>query len=424
MRSPGAEVARAVSCASEPCLGTSVLESTVEYAAVLGSTILEVAIGVVFVFLLVSLLVSAMREGLETWLKTRASHLEAGLREVLRDREGTGLVKQFYNHPLIYSLYSGDYVPRPARKESSLLIARGRNLPPYIPSSSFALALMDMAARGPEPTATAAQPLTLETIRTNVGLIEDPAIQRALLIAVDHADGDLQQLQMNLEAWYNSAMDRVSGWYKRSSQVILLLLGLAMAVALNINAIHIGVVLSRDSTARELIVASAQKSAASGLTNYKAASDQLQGLGTLVGWSAGWRTELKENGASDVAGWLLTAFAVSFGAPFWFDLLNRLIVVRSTVKPHQKSPEEGSADRGTDDSDSVPSTPPPFASGLPLAPGPSTGIVPALPVFASGASALDTGNDLDGCDVDMSQSITADEKLPAATGGVRLCRTH
>ena len=74
----------------------------------LGSTILDVAIGIVFVFLLVTLLASAMREGLETWLKTRASYLEAGLREVLRDRDGTGLVKQFYNHPLIYSLYSGD----------------------------------------------------------------------------------------------------------------------------------------------------------------------------------------------------------------------------------------------------------------------------------------------------------------------------
>ena len=43
-------------------------------------------------------------------------------------------------------------------------------------------------------------------------------------------------------------------------------------------------------------------------------------------------------------GWLLTAFAVSFGAPFWFDLLNRFMVVRSTVKPKEKSPEEGSKD--------------------------------------------------------------------------------
>jgi hypothetical protein len=46
-----------------------------------------------------------------------------------------------------------------------------------------------------------------------------------------------------------------------------------------------------------------------------------------------------------VLGWLLTAAAISLGAPFWFDVLGKFMVVRSTVKPHEKSPEEGSADR-------------------------------------------------------------------------------
>jgi hypothetical protein len=44
-------------------------------------------------------------------------------------------------------------------------------------------------------------------------------------------------------------------------------------------------------------------------------------------------------------GWLITAAAISLGAPFWFDTLNRFMVVRSTVKPKEKSPEEGSKDR-------------------------------------------------------------------------------
>src|SRR5207237_9483467 len=50
-------------------------------------------------------------------------------------------------------------------------------------------------------------------------------------------------------------------------------------------------------------------------------------------------------------GLLLTAFAVSQGAPFWFDLLNKIIVIRSTVKPREKSREEGTKDK--------PPTPPP-----------------------------------------------------------------
>jgi hypothetical protein len=44
-------------------------------------------------------------------------------------------------------------------------------------------------------------------------------------------------------------------------------------------------------------------------------------------------------------GYVLTAFAISLGAPFWFDMLNRMMVIRETVKPHEKSPEESSEDK-------------------------------------------------------------------------------
>ncbi len=32
-------------------------------------------------------------------------------------------------------------------------------------------------------------------------------------------------------------------------------------------------------------------------------------------------------------GWILTAVAISMGAPFWFDMLNKVVAVRSSVKP-------------------------------------------------------------------------------------------
>ncbi len=44
-----------------------------------------------------------------------------------------------------------------------------------------------------------------------------------------------------------------------------------------------------------------------------------------------------------VFGWFITALAIMLGAPFWFDVLNKLIVVRSTIKPKEKSPDEGFA---------------------------------------------------------------------------------
>ena len=40
----------------------------------------------------------------------------------------------------------------------------------------------------------------------------------------------------------------------------------------------------------------------------------------------------------------MTGFALSMGAPFWFDMLNKIMVVRATVKPHEKSLDEGSKD--------------------------------------------------------------------------------
>ncbi len=44
-------------------------------------------------------------------------------------------------------------------------------------------------------------------------------------------------------------------------------------------------------------------------------------------------------------GLLITGLAISQGAPFWFDLLNKFIVIRSTVKPKEKSQEQPSKDR-------------------------------------------------------------------------------
>jgi hypothetical protein len=45
-----------------------------------------------------------------------------------------------------------------------------------------------------------------------------------------------------------------------------------------------------------------------------------------------------------LTGWLITTLALSLGAPFWFDTLNKFMVVRSTVKPKEKSTTEGSKD--------------------------------------------------------------------------------
>jgi hypothetical protein len=376
-----------------------------------GSEILDVAIGLVFIYILLSVICAAVREVIEAKVKSRAAYLEHGIRELLHDKAGVGLAASFYNHPLIYSLFAATYTPGDAKKPPGLL-ARGGNLPSYIPAKNFALALMDMAVRG---TATdvvssdpGAPPITIETLRTNVLNLNNAAVQRVLLMAVDSARGDLDLAQKNLEDWYESAMDRVSGWYKRSTQWILFFIGLALAVGLNVNTIAIGDYLYWNEGAREALVARAAAASTdpASVNNYDAAKRELDELRLPIGWTAGGaprRTHEQFSWWGDrvapIFGWLLTALAASLGAPFWFDALNKVMVIRSTVKPHEKSKEEATEDRQLPMAFAQETSPPPRAASVP--------------------SPRDAETNIDGCDVPMSDAeATADEDLPAAEGGV------
>src|SRR5215471_3393478 len=106
------------------------------------TAIVDVAMGMVFVYLLLSLMCSAANELIELWLKNRATDLERGLRELLQDPDGSGLVQKVYNHPLISGLFEGDYQKVTLGMGKRMM---GRvKLPSYIPSRTFALALMDI----------------------------------------------------------------------------------------------------------------------------------------------------------------------------------------------------------------------------------------------------------------------------------------
>jgi len=419
-----------------------------------GSEILEVAIGIVFIFLLLSVICTAVREGIDGWLKTRAAFLEQGIREMLHDKHAVGLARTFYNHPIIYGLYAGHYVPRPADKRPSAL-ARGEGLPSYIPSRNFAVAILDIAARGPETQLGASNGtsprLTLQAVREGVHNLENGPVQRMLLTAVDTAQGDLDRAVANIAAWYDSAMDRVSGAYKRSTQKILFITGLALAILLNVNPITIADYLYHSDAARTAIVAQAEaavrdssfvKASAVGTPQYRAARSALDSLRLPIGWNAvdfGIGTSNKtmtiagreqqvvvHRGIWDyvlvpIMGWLITAFAATLGAPFWFDILNKVMVIRSTVKPHEKSPEESSEDRQSPkdraktDAGSIGEGAAAIGagSGAPLlgavAPSPTPSVLPART----------PDDDIDGCDVELVGSgATTDDALPPARGGI------
>ena len=460
------------------------------------STILDVAIGIVFVYLLLSLICSAANELIELALKKRAIDLERGIRELLVPGSESGtddLVAKLYNHALINGLFAGRY--EDTRIASRLRYIWRTQLPTYIPSRSFALALMDLVlpgtTGGSPPAATqsgtagAAPPAfdvkldtppppptaptgVLANLRAAIGsnplLATSPQAQQALISLIDAAGDDAAKARQNIEDWFNSSMDRVSGWYKRRAQVFIFIIGFFVAISVNADSVIVAKRLATDRSLREALVSAAQDYAkanataspagapnntatspskkqsattesattpanpnqppepsatptpittASPATNpneqpaanvkstptpvptpcweqackdnpdtpqckakqrickcaaeacegqpdspqckLKQSTCQLDDLGLPIGWrdeewpgirfwEKGFLSRWYPAARLHFFGWLLTALAISLGAPFWFDLLNKFIVVRSTVKPKEKSPEEKSKD--------------------------------------------------------------------------------
>lgn len=196
-----------------------------------GLPVLDLVLGMVFLYLLLSLVCTAVVEWISGLRRRRAQVLAHGIRELLGDpsaaSNGGATAEAFYAHPLIQSL---------TRTSTSGADA----LPSYVPARTFALALLDLlapatvdeaivqaAAVGDLASQQAAR--TAHAAQTAIARMHDvvDAVQklppesylgRTLRVLIADARGDLAALQENLEVWYNHAMDRVSGWYKRWTQ--------------------------------------------------------------------------------------------------------------------------------------------------------------------------------------------------------------
>lgn len=337
-------------------------------------------------------------------------------------------------------------------------------LPSYIPSENFALALMDLLA--PAKDSATDKKTAFLGLRNSVAGIQNDKIRDALLPLIDVTGGDIDAARVNIEKWYDNAMDRVAGLYKRRVQYFTFALGLLAAGFLNADTLTIVNSLSNDPKLRDALVANAQEYArVSAESTRPAASptpsaedkalqeaedkkeaadkasaveakiaeckndknkdlvqckalieacadpitdqcrksimacdivnspqckseecrkdvnssdcklsanlDQVRSLGLPLGWNSDDPRTAPPPGPSldsnlpfstnfysilawlwswiilifwKLPGWLITAVAISLGAPFWFDLLNKFMVVRSTVKPAEKSPRDKSKD--------------------------------------------------------------------------------
>ena len=266
----------------------------------LGSTVLEVAIGLTFCYGTVALIVSTLQEALAAAFRLRANTLLASIKTMLNDPQFDGLARAVYAHPLVNPHVDGSEVGErdlPAK-------------PSYIEPAHFAIALVDSLWKAPGDF------LQLASAIDN---IPDPQLRRALQGLYGRAR-DLQHFQLMLAGWFDNAMARVSGAYKRRQLLISLLLSLLLAILLNIDSIHLFRTLWQ-----EPVLAEHLKDVPGKLD-----PDTLNALLALpIGWTH-FPPVLSSDFALQVAGWLMTASTALFGAPFWFDLMQRVVRMRGT----------------------------------------------------------------------------------------------
>jgi hypothetical protein len=126
-------------------------------------------------------------------------------------------------------------------------------------------------------------------------------------------------------------MDRVSGWYKRTTQIWTVVIAAVLVLCANADTLQIARTLWTDPTLRAELVEQAKGRSAQtpSAANQPATQDELDELGQVVGWSHQSVPASPGKWADHILGWLLSIVAVSLGAPFWFDLLNKFMRIRN-----------------------------------------------------------------------------------------------
>jgi hypothetical protein len=381
----------------------------------LGSTILETAIGLVFVYLLFSLLISAINEavmghlthlrsrvlenGLKAllsdegnkappagqWFKTLWAMLSAPVRLFMPNRApNIGGAQNFAEHLLEHPLVKG-------------LAPPGTTCPSYLPANTFADAVVGLLAvpeptmlLNPAPAVGAPPPVSFQDVTSThlvmtIANLKDPHAKK-LLSSVLAGTRTIQEARQRLAAWFNESMDRVSGAYKRRVQLWLYIWATLLVLCLNIDTIDLARRLLADTQFRTVLVNSATDFATkTNLAEFTVGQSNkvamLQSDITKLKLPLGWGLSTINEISNSIPAWALTHFpirlqwhewetnsspnllvsglltstvstpttpedwwlkllgliitigAISQGAPFWFDILNKVTNLRAAGQP-------------------------------------------------------------------------------------------
>jgi hypothetical protein len=273
-----------------------------------GSHALETAIGMAFLFLGVSLIVTAIQEAVASALKLRASTLVSGLKSMMV--EGQNGV-EFYN----------SLIKHPA-------VTPTGGTPSYISAEQFSTAALHVL------NVTGQIPAAAVSLQTAVQGMKDSPFKKVMASLLREGETGLDDFETRLQHWFDQSMDRVSGIYKRFSQYISLAIGAVLSFVFQIDAIAIVRGLWSEPDCCGTLTAAAEKAVA----NESSAMSGLAQFDLTPIWVQ-WAPSHTPPG--DVTTWIIgcaiTTIAVSLGAPFWFDTLQNFVSLRGTGPEPQSS---------------------------------------------------------------------------------------
>jgi hypothetical protein len=300
---------------------------------VLDFAALDVALGLMFVYLVLSLACTAVNETVSSVLAWRADTLREGIANLLgSDAER----RKLYAHPVVAGLIRG----------KSRWWHREERYPSYIPARVFAIAVLNPLKEGK---------VTATSVTDAIAALPNGKPKQAVETLWVEAADDVSRFRASLETWYDEAMSRVSGWYRRRVQFWLWVWALALTIGLHVDTIQIANTLWTDDATRAAVVARAEKAAGTPLTetNLQNAAENVQELDALripIGWSGSFPEGDFQHDLwvvlINALGLLLTAVALTLGAPFWFDLLKKVANIRSAGKAPSERPVEKPGEAG------------------------------------------------------------------------------
>lgn len=311
-----------------------------------GSQILEVVVGLMMFFVLLSIACSGATGAVLGALFVKERNMSRGMRHVLSVSDDAQLATRLFAHPLVRSLEG-------RRTWLSGRLGFRRPTPLEIPPAVFRVALTDVLVPGGRPeladgiddTWTALFEAALAAAPGSDGL-------RRLLASL-RADASVRDepVHVVVEQWYSAAVEAVKERYRRSARTWSLGVCLLGVIAINADALMMFDVMSKDVALRTVLAHAAELQATAATVGVEHAAGAVEtgravargeGLSGALGVPLGWDPEAAAGTAralpTSVLGWMrkavglfISAFAGALGANFWFDLIKRTVMTRRAL---------------------------------------------------------------------------------------------